>query len=364
MTFWYLILGAILALAAVAWMRLERSKQDEALESKVEPDLNDLFETASPQGVESRVEFSEEGVTPQKEAEYFEPIESEQSYSVELETRQEEVIFDLESNIHDLAEEAARLEAEESRAEQRVENSSVHYMEEASFGSTYPEAKEEAPALVRQPIDESASKSVSESVSDENPLEQERQSRFDQKSSGLFGGLKKLFGKEEEKVDFSHDKTFLRPATIESYGFILKAPEEQPYTFREIFEVAAEIGLSARNNDFLEYVTTTHWGDEEMYQVAHLLGDGRFTQDIIEYHLDETVPGLFFFSKIPGADPDIAAIEYLMAGIEVFINSLGGEILSSDKERLSKEQLAEIYIDIAKREKEAWDHAFDSQYNH
>lgn len=355
MTFLYLILGAILVFAAVAWMRLSRATQEEELESKVEPDLNDLFETTAQESAENRVEFSDEAVSPQKEGEYFEPIESTQQFSEELVALQEEAIFDLDSNIHELAAEAARKEELEAEARAAM-GISMSYDDEPTQpensprSESYERAEPESTETVENPLNTPA------------VLSRDRRSRFEEKA-GLLGGIKKLFGSKRETADFSHDKTFLRPATIESYGFILKAPEEQPYTFREIFEVAAEIGLSARNNDFLEYVTTTHWGDEEMYQVAHLLGDGKFSQEIIEYHLDDAVPGLFFFSKIPGADPDIPAIEYLMAGIEVYMNSLGGEILSSDKEPLSKEQLAERYIDIAKREKEAWDRAFDSQYS-
>ena len=97
-----------------------------------------------------------------------------------------------------------------------------------------------------------------------------------------------------------------------------------------------------------------------MYSIGHLLGDGIFDENLVRYHLDDTTPGLIFFSKIPGPDPDISTIEQLLAGIHHFSSALGGTILNANQKPMSKDDLIDLFHKTNKLDNEEWERAYEA----
>lgn len=183
----------------------------------------------------------------------------------------------------------------------------------------------------------------------------------DRKSTGFFGKLSGLFrGKRTDMAIYSDDGNLMRPASVETVALILSAAPDQPYSFKEILTVAHELDLRVENGGFIQLLTTTHYGDEPMYSIGHLLGDGTFDENLVRYHLDDTTPGLIFFSKIPGPDPDISTIEQLLAGIHHFSSALGGKILDTNQRVMSKDDLIELFHKINKLDNEEWERAYEA----
>lgn len=181
------------------------------------------------------------------------------------------------------------------------------------------------------------------------------------KSTGFFGKLSGLFrGKPTDMAIYSDDGNLMRPAAVETVALILSAAPDQPYSFKEILTVAHELNLRVENGGFIQLLTTTHYGDEPMYSIGHLLGDGTFDENLVRYHLEDTTPGLIFFSKIPGPDPDISTIEQLLAGIHHFSSALGGKILDTHQRVMSKDDLIELFHKINKLDNEEWERAYDA----
>ena len=183
----------------------------------------------------------------------------------------------------------------------------------------------------------------------------------DRKPAGFFNKLSGLFrGKRADMAIYSDDGNLMRPASVETVALILSAAPDQPYSFKEILTVAHELDLRVENGGFIQLLTTTHYGDEPMYSIGHLLGDGTFDENLVRYHLEDTTPGLIFFSKIPGPDPDISTIEQLLAGIHHFSSALGGKILDTNQRVMSKDDLIELFHKINKLDNEEWERAYEA----
>ncbi len=183
----------------------------------------------------------------------------------------------------------------------------------------------------------------------------------EQKPTGFLGKLSGLFrGKRADMAVYSDDGNLMRPAAVETVALILSAAPDQPYSFKEILTVAHELDLRVENGGFIQLLTTTHYGDEPMYSIGHLLGDGTFDENLVRHHLEDTTPGLIFFSKIPGPDPDISTIEQLLAGIHHFSSALGGKILDTHQRVMSKDDLIELFHKINKLDNEEWERAYDA----
>lgn len=167
-------------------------------------------------------------------------------------------------------------------------------------------------------------------------------------------------GKRQDMTIYSDDGNLMRPAAVETIALILSAAPDQPYSFKEILMVAHELDLRVENGGFIQLLTTTHYGDEAMYSIGHLLGDGIFDENLVRHHLDDTTPGLIFFSKIPGPDPDISTIEQLLAGIHHFSSALGGTILDTNQKPMSKDDLIDLFHKTNKLDNEEWERAYES----
>lgn len=203
------------------------------------------------------------------------------------------------------------------------------------------------------------SEPVEEVLAEPEPFEERyeeshKKEGFLQKVSGLFRG------KQADMTVYSDDGNLMRPAAVETIALILSAAPDQPYSFKEILTVAHELNLQVENGGFIQLLTTTHYGDEPMYSIGHLLGDGTFDENLVRHHLDDTTPGLIFFSKIPGPDPDISTIEQLLAGIHHFSSVLGGKILDSNQKVMSKDDLIALFHNTNKLDSEEWEKAYEA----
>ncbi len=181
------------------------------------------------------------------------------------------------------------------------------------------------------------------------------------KEGGFFQKIGGLFRRKEEDLQlFGDDGNLMRPAAVETVALILSAAPDQPYTFKEVLTVAHHLDLRVENGGFIQLLTTTHYGDEPMYSIGHLLGDGTFDDNLVRHHLDDTTPGLIFFSKIPGPDPDISTIEQLLSGIHHFHSALGGTILNVDQKPMSNDDLIALFHSVNKLDNEEWERAYEA----
>ncbi len=186
----------------------------------------------------------------------------------------------------------------------------------------------------------------------------------EEEPSNMFSKIKSLFkrNKDEEHAPHpdEHLEALVRPAAVRTVAFLLKAPEDQPYTIREILEVGAEQQLLVGEEGYLDYLTTTLYGDEPMYSVAHLLEPGSFREggEIIR-DLELEVPGILLFSQIPGPDPEISTIDSLIRAAAHFGNALGGTLYDETQRPVDREGLAAIREEIAELDKREWDRALN-----
>lgn len=186
----------------------------------------------------------------------------------------------------------------------------------------------------------------------------------EEEPSNMFSKIKSLFkrNKDEEYTTHpdEHLEALVRPAAVRTVAFLLKAPEDQPYTIREILEVGAEQQLLVGEEGYLDYLTTTLYGDEPMYSVAHLLEPGSFREggEIIR-DLELEVPGILLFSQIPGPDPEISTIDSLIRAAAHFGNALGGTLYDETQRPVDREGLAAIREEIAELDKREWDRALN-----
>ncbi|MHC5226269.1 cell division protein ZipA C-terminal FtsZ-binding domain-containing protein [Ignatzschineria sp. LJL83] len=291
----YILIGIVLIVAAVYWMRLEKNKVEDDVADKVEPDLHSLFDE-----------------TPISKDESLEHKDSSQP------------------------------------SEATIDHDDLAYR---------PKSQEEiAPEPVQQTM---FSEPVEEVLAEPEPFEERseeshKKEGFLQKISGLFRG------KQSDMAVYSDDGNLMRPAAVETIALILSAAPDQPYSFKEVLTVAHELNLQVENGGFIQLLTTTHYGDEPMYSIGHLLGDGTFDENLVRHHLDDTTPGLIFFSKIPGPDPDISTIEQLLAGIHHFSSVLGGKILDSNQRVMSKDDLIALFHKTNKLDSEEWEKAYEA----
>lgn len=303
----YILIAIALIALGVYWVRLERQKGAEEVSDKVEPDLNDLF-------------------TENTSAERS--LHEETSSMNNLENTQKAIDHD------DLS---YRPKAEAQKSVEEV---------------VAPVFQEREAEIVEETVDTSL----------DTPMEAPTRDFSSPVKSGFFQKVLDLFRgkKQKEMAIYSDDGNLMRPASVETVALILSAAPDQPYSFKEILAVAHELDLRVENGGFIQLLTTTHYGDEPMYSIGHLLGEGIFDEDLVRYHLDDTTPGLIFFSKIPGPDPDISTIEQLLAGIHHFSMTLGGTILDTNQKPMSKDDLIELFHKTNKTDNEEWERAYEA----
>lgn len=321
----YILIALLLIAAAVYWVRLERNNVKEEIADKVEPDLKDLFiDGENGEGVEIK-EPSIENLT-------FEEMPGIDHDDLSYRPRAED------SAQEDLSERAV--------SESYSSDSHLNQQSEAVSKTSEAMIKEDEPIFVAE-----------EEVVIDAPLrsdEEVAKGGFLQKVSEFFRGNR------TELDDYSDDGNLMRPAAVETVALILSAAPDQPYTFKEILTVAHELDLRVENGGFIQLLTTTHYGDEPMYSIGHLLGEGIFDENLVRNHLDDTTPGLIFFSKIPGPDPDISTIEQLLAGIYHFSSALGGTILDTHQRPMSREDLIELFHKVNQLDNEEWERAYEA----
>lgn len=320
--FWYVILGGIAVATAVIWFILERRiKAEELAEQKVEPDLNEFFS-----------ELDEEEPSLKEEGERGEQV-------LEASVREEELFAGLE-------------------ALDPIEK-------EPAVAADDPFIAPDEPQLLSQESSEEFS-----AVEIENAASEEREvaEKSSPATGGFIGRVKRLFGgKEEQKRDddgFAVDpdtgeRIIRRPDPVETVALILVAPEEQPYLGYEVLEVAEEHQLMQCDEGFIKHVTTTHYGNETTYSIAHLLHPGSFKIDGIE---EMELPGLLFFANIPGPDPEIDTISNLIDIAARYGSTLGGTLYHEDGEIATKESLAKLYQEKSTLDSEEWDRAISEYY--
>ena len=316
----YILIALLLIAAAVYWVRLERNNVKEEMGDKVEPDLKDLF---IDDGKVEDIEMQE----PSVENLTFEEMpgidHDDLAYRPKGEDRSDEFV---EEHLGTARAEAGRVETLDNAGSMLSENAEPTFVAEKEV-------------VIDAPLRHD----------DEAP-----KSGFLQKVSDFFRGNR------AELDDYSDDGNLMRPAAVETVALILSAAPDQPYTFKEILMVAHELDLRVENGGFIQLLTTTHYGDEPMYSIGHLLGEGIFDEDLVRNHLDDTTPGLIFFSKIPGPDPDISTIEQLLAGIYHFNSALGGTILDTNQRQMSREDLIELFHKVNKLDNEEWERAYEA----
>ncbi len=142
-----------------------------------------------------------------------------------------------------------------------------------------------------------------------------------------------------------------RPASVKTVALILLAPEGQPYSTQEVIEAASALELTLGPEGYLEYVTMTHYGDEVVYSVAHLLHPGRFDIDEI---MKMELPGLLFFMHVPGPDPELESISFLLKGAAHFGKALGGTLLNEHRKPLDRETVKKLQEDVTLLEQQIW----------
>lgn len=329
----YILIALLLIAAAVYWVRLERNNVKEEIADKVEPDLKDLFiDGESAEGVEMK-EPSVENLT-------FEEMpgidHDDLSYRPKGDDRGDNLARESVVRTEAVSADAAVEGSDPIESRQSIGNEGDN---KSGNESTEPTFVADEEMVIDAPLRQD----------DEAP-----KSGFLQKVSDFFRGNR------AELDDYSDDGNLMRPAAVETVALILSAAPDQPYTFKEILTVAHELDLRVENGGFIQLLTTTHYGDEPMYSIGHLLGEGVFDEELVRHHLDDTTPGLIFFSKIPGPDPDISTIEQLLAGIYHFNSALGGTILDTHQRPMSREDLIELFHKVNKLDNEEWERAYEA----
>lgn len=295
----YILIGIVLIAAAIYWVRLEKKKDQEDVADKVEPDLNGIFS-------DSAAENADQDDT------------------------------------------TTLLSASAPKA---IDHDDLSYLPKTAADYSAPESGREA---VTEAATEAFHSDATEEEIEMPHYDEKKAEGFLQKISGIFRG------KRQDMAIYNDDGNLMRPAAVDTIALILSAAPDQPYTFKEILTVAHELDLRVENGGFIQLLTTTHYGDEAMYSIGHLLGDGTFDENLVRHHLESTTPGLIFFSKIPGPDPDISTIEQLLAGIHHFSSALGGTILDTNQRAMSKDDLIDLFHKINKQDNEEWERAFEA----
>ncbi len=148
------------------------------------------------------------------------------------------------------------------------------------------------------------------------------------------------------------DGAYERPAAVKTIALILMAPEGQPYTGQEVLEVAEELNLTIGPEGFLEHITTTYYGDEAVYSIAHMLHPGSFMQAGIK---NMALPGLVFFMQVPGPDPEMESIDFLLTGAAHFGRTLGGTLLDDLKRPMDRASVTRLRQEVSGLEAQCWE---------
>ncbi len=337
MTMLYILITIFLIVGVILWMRLERrSDTEESVADKVEPDLNSMF---TEEGTEMKDDAS-------KREQDQNGMNDQSIFSGLGEIQHEDLAY------YPKEESASEAPSDKQDQEPPKKLNSADLLKRPAKGeSTKTEPVITDPST--SPLSESSEAEAQiEDIIVETPVPEER--GFWHKIAGFFRG-----NRSAVEV-FSDDGNLMRPAAVETVALILSAAPEQPFTFKEVLSVAHELDLRVENGGFIQLLTTTHYGDEPMYSIAHLLGDGTFDENLVRHHLEDTTPGLIFFSKIPGPDPDISTIEQLLAGIHHFHSTLGGTILDAQQRPMSNDDLIALFHKINKKDSDEWERAYEA----
>lgn len=154
-----------------------------------------------------------------------------------------------------------------------------------------------------------------------------------------------------ESLSSPSSRAVARPAPVRTVALILQAPEDQPYLGKEVLEVGMELQLMIGREGFLEHLTTTYFGDEPMYSIAHLLHPGSFNDPDI---LDMELPGLLFFAHIPGPDPKMNTIQHLLTAAATYGQALGGTLLNDRREPVDSAYVDELKAEIEALDQKIW----------
>ncbi len=342
----------------ILWMRLERHQETQAeMGDKVEPDLHSMFSTNADSVDEVESDHSEQQVD--SEPSFSEVVEI-QHEDLAYYPKEEKVEEKIEEKVEAQAQEAPRkltsadllkrpVKKDASKAVEPVDSTQSTEVESTTFSAS-------TDSIIPSSADRT--EMVDEELLEEIVLDEEEEREEEQ---GFWQKVGRFFrGKRTEIEVFSDDGNLIRPAAIETVALILSSAPGQPFTFKEVLSVAHELDLRVENGGFIQLLTTTHYGDEPMYSIAHLLGDGTFDENLVRHHLDDTTPGLIFFSKIPGPDPHISTIEHLLTGIHHFHSILGGTILDSQQRPMNNDDLIALFHKINKLDSEEWERAYEA----
>lgn len=346
-----LILALLIVIGTIGlWIFLEHKYKEEELVERVEPDLQDMFEEIASKRQQKTTSLPEE----QLPAHSREELSLAPEMPVPTEKKTEEPVashdmlshdhsYDVSDNYHN--NEAALTASFEGYGTDdyaqasSIENTSIEDSVKDNNNQTAPSSLAERDRTVK----------VNQGIS--NPLKEgltmlERVKDFFKRKREIYnphGSLNSL-------------EALMRPPAVKTIAFLLRAPEEQPYTIREILEVAAEQQLHIGEEGFLDYLTATHYGDEPMYSVAHMLSPGTFRENghVIQ-DLEMEVPGILLFSQIPGPDPEVSTIDHLIRAAAQFGNALGGTLYDESEQAVDKTSLEKIRQDIDILDKHEWD---------
>lgn len=345
MTMLYILITIFLIVGVILWMRLERGNStQEEVADKVEPDLNSMFAEGSEVSAQSG------------NADQQEKVADQSTFSGLGEIQHEDLAY------YPKEEKTPEAQTEKRDNEPQKKLNSADLLRRPSK-TTEPTLA--APAMTDSRVTDSnvaePTLTADNRTLDEETIEDILLDDNEQEEKGFWQKIGGFFRNKRSAIEvFSDDGNLMRPASVDTVALILSAAPEQPFTFKEVLSVAHELDLRVENGGFIQLLTTTHYGDEPMYSIAHLLGDGTFDENLVRYHLNDTTPGLIFFSKIPGPDPDISTIEQLLAGIHHFHSTLGGTILDAHQRPMSNDDLIALFHKINKMDSEEWERAYEA----
>lgn len=167
----------------------------------------------------------------------------------------------------------------------------------------------------------------------------------------FFARLKTSLLGEKEEQPSSDEQSLVRPAPIRTVALVLKAPDDQPYSGKEILEVGQDLKLMIGGEGFLQQIVTTYLGDEPMYSIAHMINPGSFNDPNI---LSMEIPGLIFFAQIPGPDAHMNTIQYMLKAAAYFGQEMGGTLFDENNQPVDKVYIQQLMTDISEIEQQAW----------
>ena len=167
----------------------------------------------------------------------------------------------------------------------------------------------------------------------------------------FFARIKESFLGDKEVSHSSDEHNLARPAPIRTVALVLKAPEDQPYSGKEVLEVGQDLKLMIGGEGFLQQIVTTYLGDEPMYSIAHMIHPGSFNDPEI---LTAEIPGLLFFAQIPGPDAHMNTVQYMLKAAAFFGQELGGTLLDENQRPVDQDYVQKLLSDVSEIEQQAW----------